>query len=169
MRNGWRSQTAPVTERHSCKSCCPGGQVLPWPRLPVLPALHTKRITRGHSRKPPGSPPGHLSDWSVSLPMNDFCLFGTALLIWVNGATAEADWSNVKLLGDLKERRKKRKTRCGNWRTEQNLVRLEARRPLGGCSQHSRDKPAPGPSLLLGLSAGGHTPLLPPPPRMRSG
>ena len=83
--------------------------MLPWPRLPVLPALRTKRITCGRSRKPAGSPPGHLSDGSVSLPMNDFCLFGTAPLIWVNGATAEADWSNVKLLGDLKERRKKEK------------------------------------------------------------
>ncbi|KAG5214570.1 hypothetical protein JEQ12_000146 [Ovis aries] len=38
--------------------------------------------------------------------MNDFCV-SEALLIWVNGATTETDWSNVKLLGDLKERRER--------------------------------------------------------------
>lgn len=64
-----------------------------------------------------------------------------------------------------KERKKKEKklTRCGNWRTERNLVRPEAGRPLGGCSQQSLENPVPGPSLLLSLCWRAHTPAPPTP------
>lgn len=134
------------------------------------PPPHTKRITRGYSREPPGSPPGHLSYWSVSLPMNDFCV-SEALLIWVNGATTETDWSNVKLLGDLKERRERGGKKILGVETggREEPGKAGGRQVFRRLQSTVPGKPHSWTQLLLSLSAGGHTPLLPPPPRMRSG